>query len=320
MQVFRFEPGHPPELAGAALLSGRTTGFYWLDIERSETDWHDKAQPWLGIRLHEWHIQDTLNESHPPYYDGSDDYDLLMVSTLCSACPPEALSTRAIAFVVTANTVISIRPAEDPVFAKLHQRFLGTQRKSPTSPAMLLYLLLDQVTNALLARRDVTSELLSRWQEGLLGGGEQFKDWQALMQLHGQLRRLEVVTEGQLDAVDEWRQQTSLPVDASLTVRFNDLQEHLRRVYNHAIFVQHDLDALVQIYFSANTQHTNEILRFLAIVSAVFLPLNLLAGLFGMNFAHLPLLQTWYGPWTVAGLMFMIVTGLLFWFRRRRWI
>ena len=129
-----------------------------------------------------------------------------------------------------------------------------------------------------------------------------------------------MTTESQLDVVDEWQEQTSLPVDPSLAVRFNGLREHLRRVYNDAIVVQHDIDALVQIYFSANTQRTNGILKFLTIVSAVFLPLNLLAGLFGMNFAHLPMLQMWYGPWIVAGLMGMIVTGLLFWFRRRRWI
>ena len=84
--------------------------------------------------------------------------------------------------------------------------------------------------------------------------------------------------------------------------------------------MQHDIDALVQIYFSASAQRTNEILQFLTILSAVFLPLNLLAGLFGMNFAHLPLLAVWYGPWLLVGVMLLVVSGLLLWFRRRRWL
>jgi Mg2+ and Co2+ transporter CorA len=222
--------------------------------------------------------------------------------------------------VVTNNAVISVRPPEDPVVSKLHQRFLGTQRRSPTSPAMLLYLLLDQVIDALLARREVTSELLSGWQERLLDRNDRFDDWQALMRLRGQLRRLEVVTETQLDVMDEWREQTSLTVDESLAIRYRDLQEHLRRVYNHAVVVQQDIDALVQVYFSAGTQRTNEILQFLAIVSAIFLPLNLLAGLFGMNFEHLPFLEARSGPWVLSGLMAIVVAGLLFWFRRRRWL
>jgi len=185
---------------------------------------------------------------------------------------------------------------------------------------MLLYHLLDQVTNTLLARRDVTTELLSRWQDRLLDRNDVFNDWQALMRLRSQLRRLEVVSESQLDAIDEWREQTSLPVDIPLSVRFNDLQEHLRRVYNHALVVQQDIDALVQVYFSANTQRTNEILQFLTIISAIFLPLNLLAGLFGMNFSHMPLLKAWYGPWILVVTMLMIISGLLVWFRQKQWI
>ena len=168
---------------------------------------------------------------------------------------------------------------------------------------MLLCLLLDQTIDTLLANREFTTELLSSWQEHLLEGEGWFDDWQALMRLQGQLRRLEVVAESQLDALEEWREQTPLALDDSLSVRFNDLQEHVRRVYNHATVVQQDIDALVQIYFSANTHRTNKILKFLTVISALFLPLNLLAGIFGMNFAHLPLLQSWYGPWILAGLM-----------------
>ena len=84
--------------------------------------------------------------------------------------------------------------------------------------------------------------------------------------------------------------------------------------------MQQDIDALVQIYFSASAQRTNEILRFLTILSAVFLPLNLLAGLFGMNFTHLPLLAAWYGPGILIGVMLLLVSGLLLWFRRLRWL
>lgn len=319
MQVLYFRPGHPAELAGSA-APDESGCFYWLDVERSETDWHESAQRWLGMRLHDRHVRDTLNDTHPPYYDGTEDYDLLVVRAVRPDCPAEAPATQPVALIVATHAVVSVRPPGDPVFAKLHQRFLGLQRHAPTSPAMLLYLLLDQVTDALLARRDLTAEVVSRWQERLFDREESFIDWKALMHLHGHLRRLEVVTESQLDALDKWRDQTSLSVDSSLGVRFNDLQEHLRRVYNDAVVVQHDIDALVEIYFSANTQRTNDTLRILTVVSAIFLPLNLIAGLFGMNFKHMPLLAGTYGPWIVTGVMVAIVGGLVLWFRRRHWL
>jgi magnesium/cobalt transport protein CorA len=321
MRVFQFLSGQVSELSGSeAAAAVEPAAFYWLDVERSETDWHLKAQPWLKIQLHERHIQDSFNESHPPYYDGTDEYDLLVAHTLCPNCLPEAPRTIPIAFVISNNAVVTIRQPEDPVFLKLAKRFIESPRRTPASPAVLLYLLLNQITDTLLMRRAVTTDLLSQWQERLLDLNDQFGDWQALMGLHGRLRRLEVVAETEMDALTEWREQTTLALDSTLAVRFNDLQEHLRRVYDHTIVVQHDIDALVQIYFSANTQRTNEILQFLTIISAVFLPLNLLAGVFGMNFVHLPLLQLWYGPMIVSGLMLTIVAGLLLWFRHRHWI
>ncbi len=320
MQVFHFVSGHAPALAGTDEPAAHAWGFYWLDVQRSETDWHRHGRHWLGSRLHDRHIRDTLNDTHPPYYDGTDDYDLLLVRALCPDCPPEAPTTRPIAFVITPRALVSIRPPDDPVFNELHQRFLADGRKSPESTTRLLHMLLDQVVDDLLERRNVTSELLTHWQEKLLDRNDRFNDWQALMRLRGQLRRLEVVTEMQMDAVAEWREQTQLPLDTGMSVRINDLQEHLRRVYNHALVMQNDIDALVQTYFSSNTQHTNEVLQFLALISAIFLPLNLLAGLFGMNFTHMPLLQLWYGPWLLGAAMLCLVGGLLWWFRRRRWI
>jgi magnesium transporter len=319
MRVLHFKPGCAPGLVDAA-ANARDNGFLWLDVERSDTDWREKAQHWLGLNLHDRHVRDTLNDTHPPYYEGMDDYDLLIVRALHPDSPPQAPETRPIAFIVTDTAVVSVRPPGDPLFEKLHQRLLTSKRTSPTSPALLLYLLLNQVTDALLAHREATSELLARWQERLLDREHLFEDWKAMMGLRGSLRRLEAVIEAQMDAIDAWREQTSLPLDASLRVRYNDLQEHLRRVYQYVVVVQHDIDALVQIYFSASAQRTNEILQFLTVLSAVFLPLNLLAGLFGMNFTHLPLLAAWYGPWVLTGVMTLVVLGLLLWFRRRRWL
>ncbi|MEJ2590146.1 MAG: CorA family divalent cation transporter, partial [Candidatus Thiodiazotropha sp.] len=161
---------------------------------------------------------------------------------------------------------------------------------------------------------------LSSWQERLLRHDEQVVDWHALIRLHGQLRRLEVVIDSQMDALRQWREQTTLELDIRMDVRFNDLQEHLRRVYNHAVVLQHDIDALVQIYFSVSSQRTNDILQFLTIVSAIFLPLNLIAGIFGMNFTNMPLLHVWYGTWLIGGLMIAIPIALMLWFRHRHWV
>jgi magnesium transporter len=320
MKIIQYTPGHPPELAGTDEIAGSDGLFYWIDIERTESDWPEKLQKRLRIRLDERHIRDTLNETHPPYFDDTDDYDLLIVRAICADSQPDFPRTCPIAFIIIDSTIVTIRPPEDHLFEKIHTRYLSNIRTPPTSAAMLLYQLLNRIIDGLLEHRDDTSELLSSWQERLLRKEGQIIDWHALIRLHGQLRRLEVVIDGQMDALGQWREQTSLALDSHLDVRFNDLQEHLRRVYNHAVVLKHDIDALVQIYFSATSHRTNDILQFLTIVSAIFLPMNLIAGVFGMNFSYLPFLHVWYGPWLIGALMIAIPVGLMLWFRRKGWV
>ncbi|MEJ2622851.1 MAG: magnesium transporter CorA family protein, partial [Candidatus Thiodiazotropha sp.] len=275
---------------------------------------------WIKVLFDDRHIRDTLNETHPPFYDGTDEYDLLIVRALCPDCYAHAPSTRPVAFIITPHALISIRPPNDSTFFKLHKRFLSSSRKIPDSIPMLLYMLIDGILDGLLSQRERVSDVLNDWQERLLDRNDAFSDWQSMMHLRGQLRRLEVVTESQMEALLEWREQTLITMDSAMLVRFNDLQEHLKRIYNHATVIQHDIDSLVQVYFSANTQRTNEILQFLAVISAIFLPLNLAAGFFGMNFIHLPMLQSWYGPWIVGTIMLTQIAGLYWWFRRRGWV
>jgi magnesium transporter len=320
MKIIQFTPGHAPELAGTDEIEGSDGMFYWIDIERTENDWPDKLQKRLNVRLDERHIRDMLNETHPPYFDDTDDYDLLIVRAICADSQPDHPRTCPIAFIITDNDIVTVRPPEDHLFDRIHTRYLGDIRLPPTAPAMLLYQLLNRIFDGLLEHRDNTSELLSSWQERLLRHDEQVVDWHALIRLHGQLRRLEVVIDSQMDALRQWREQTTLELDNRMDVRFNDLQEHLRRVYNHAVVLQHDIDALVQIYFSVSSQRTNDILQFLTIVSAIFLPLNLIAGIFGMNFSNMPLLHVWYGTWLIGGLMISIPVALMLWFRHRRWV
>ena len=74
----------------------------------------------------------------------------------------------------------------------------------------------------------------------------------------------------------------------------------------------------MQIHFSAQSNRTNDVMRTLTALTAIFLPLNLITGFFGMNFEYMPLLHNptalW---WTVAAMVLIaLCTGALFWRKR----
>ena len=73
-------------------------------------------------------------------------------------------------------------------------------------------------------------------------------------------------------------------------------------------------------YLSVVSQRTNDIMKVLTLFSAVMLPLTFIAGVYGMNFEHMPELATRYGYFVVLGVMAAVGTGMVLWFRRRRWL
>jgi magnesium transporter len=79
------------------------------------------------------------------------------------------------------------------------------------------------------------------------------------------------------------------------------------------------LESASNFFFSAQTHKMNEIMKTLTIVSAIFIPLTFIVGVYGMNFDNMPELRYHNGYFIVVGGMFIISIGMVFYFKRRRW-
>jgi magnesium transporter len=75
--------------------------------------------------------------------------------------------------------------------------------------------------------------------------------------------------------------------------------------------------ALSNLHIAHASQKTNEVMRTLTLFSVVFLPLTLIAGIYGMNFQNMPELQHEYGYFGTLILMAFVALGLLFWFKSK---
>jgi magnesium transporter len=101
----------------------------------------------------------------------------------------------------------------------------------------------------------------------------------------------------------------------------------LRDCYDHAVQIMdlvesyRDVTAgLLEMYISSVSLRTNEIMRVLTVVSAIFIPLTFVAGIYGMNFDNMPELKSRYGYFICLGLMVLIGAGQLYYFRRKKWV
>ena len=254
------------------------------------------------------------------------------------------IRSQAVGFVIFDRLLISVHPAGCPTARGFVKRFLAdiqqgmdaatARSRRPTSPADLVLRMINGMVDSYLElRRDLTAEL-ERWQVHLLRNNARNTDWNALMHARSQLHVLEDLCEEQLDAMQEWldslREQPlesfhSQPAQAQeqrdmLVARARDVVEHIERVMQHARRLQQSAETVVQIHFSAQGNRTNDIMRVLTTLTAIFLPLNLIAGVFGMNFKEMPLLDWRIGVWVATGTMALIALGLSLWFWRKRYL
>lgn len=80
------------------------------------------------------------------------------------------------------------------------------------------------------------------------------------------------------------------------------------------------LEGMANLYYAAQGQRMNEIMRVLTVVSSIFIPLTFIVGVYGMNFEHMPELKYTYGYYSVIAFMFALSIGLLILFIKRGWI
>ena len=101
----------------------------------------------------------------------------------------------------------------------------------------------------------------------------------------------------------------------------------LRDCYDHSVQLmdlvesyRDVLSGLTEVHISSIGLRTNEIMRVLTVISSVFIPLTFIAGLYGMNFAHMPELAEPYGYPLCLLVMTIVAIGQLYYFKKRRWI
>ena len=259
---------------------------------------------------------------------------------------PKRVITQPLTFLMLPRLLVTVRPELAPAIGVVRERLLSHATKLPLSPEDLTHRILNAMVDRYLELRQPLAERLDRLQRNLLDPRRPFNDWYALLEQRIEIRKLEHLCEEQRDAIVEWNDtlnerhpallnraaRDAVPVDAHVTpyeeshradllrVRIADLTEHISRVLNHAQRLETTAESAVQLHFSAMAHRTSEIMRTLTILTAIFMPLNLITGIFGMNFKQMPLIENPVGFWWSIGAMATIVVGLLTFFRRKRYI
>lgn len=199
-----------------------------------------------------------------------------------------------------------------------------------SNPADLMLRIINHAVDGFLLLRRELSQQLDNWQTELLSPNSRGANWHALLDARQTLHQLDETCEDQRAAIRAWIEslKTWSP-DATLMnehqrdllqVRSRDVLEHIERVVGHVNQLEHNAETAVEIHFNAQSHRTNEVMRTLTVFTAVFLPLNLIAGIFGMNFEFIPFVHLANGFWLTMLAMFVVAVVLTAFFLRKRYL
>ena len=314
-------------------------------------------QRWTGSQLVDLHVSDLLNNQLPSHFDYTSAYDLMVFrrlaavpgsdtmfvddthGTLASARKAlEAIDTSPVGFAVFDRVLLTVHPTDCAVREHFAHRLLGLDTgneargpsRMPASPADLMLRMVNHMVDSYLDLRRLLTRQLTYLQQQLLDPKSRFDDWQILLDSRNALHLLEDTCEDQrsatqewIDALEEWPDEADPHARRErelLRLRSRDVQEHIERVLSHVRRLEQSAETAVQMHFSALSHRTNDIMRTLTALTAVFLPLNLITGFFGMNFDSLPLIHSPTGFWTAFATMVMVFLAVIAFFLRKRYL
>ena len=306
------------------------------------------------FQLLDLHIADILNNQLPSHYDYTSEYDIIIFRRLArgrtesdisspgqilhtsgsKGGPPilRRIDTSPISFLIFDKLIITVHPADCAVREVFANRLISTSVASnashsssrlPNNSVDSMLRMVSIVVDGYLDLRKELTRQLDHWQSELINPKARFNNWSALLDSRLTLHYLDEICEDQRAAIQDWIEalDTWLATDSIsnkeldlVKVRSRDVLEHIERVVHHVNRLEQSAETAVQMHFNIQSNRNNDVMKTLTALTAIFLPLNLITGFFGMNFEHFPFLKSEDGLLLTEVFMGILAVGLAVYF------
>lgn len=303
-----------------ALAALPAQGFIWIQSTPEELEDITKIIDRVsGIVIDDNHLADARSEDHPPSHEIANGYEILIFRHLLPVDENLTIKTQPVVFFILDRMLISISHAETSLNS-IYEQVCNNKKRSFRNPEGMVHFIVNKITDQFLKLRPIITEQQLDWQKRLLNRVRQFNNWQTLFDYKNHISQLAFLCEVQQDTVETWAQNMEEDALNRMAVRLNDLKNHITRMLHFTKKSEDEINSLMQLHYAIVSHRTNTIMRLLAAISVVFLPLSFLTGVFGMNFVNMPILHLQYG--FHATIVFMILTAisLMTFFKLKKWI
>ena len=293
-------------------------GVTWVDVQGLGDE---AVLRTLGeiFHLHPLALEDAVNVPQRPKAELYPDF-YLFITRMTRLTEAHEVIAEQVTIFFGRNYVLTLQELRGDVLDPVRRRIRGAQGLIRQSgPDYLAYALIDTVIDGYYPVAESLGDRLQELEEEILACATP-EGLRRIHRMRRELLRLRRAVWPQREAVNSLIRDESDLVSA--TVR-----QYLRDCYDHTVQLADVIETyrelatgLMDIYLSSMSQRTNEVMKVLTIVGAIFIPLTFLAGVYGMNFQYMPELHRRYGYPLLLLVMLVVAAGMVMFFKRKGWL
>jgi len=293
---------------------------HWINFHDIKE--REKIEPFLlANSYHRLTIEDIYTKAKRPKLE---EYDNYLFFSIRSALPTSAESTKLnqeqISFILGRNYLISLQEKKSDHFTDVRDRIInrkGVIRDKGSD--FLLYRMLDAVVDNYFEVLEDISKVIEKLDDQIAESSDPNLPKKIEFQKRKlfQLRKI-VIPLRDIAMLLEAANHNFLSKENHHY--FADLRENCLGILDEIDSNKSLLEGMASLYYAIQSQKMNEIMKVLTIVSAVFIPLTFMAGIYGMNFENIPELGFTYGYFILLGMMAIVAIAMVFYFFRKGWL
>jgi len=272
------------------------------------------------FNLHPLTLEDIANTEQRPKMEDFESYLYIVLRMLQYNQQENEVVSEQISLILGANWVISFQENEGDVFNLIRDRLRNDKGKIRKLGAdYLYYTLIDAVVDNYFAVLENMGEKIEAIVDQLIANPQP-----STMQTIHNLKRQNISLRKSVwplrELVNSLARSESGLINKTTDIYLRDVYDHTIQVIDSAEAFRDTISGMLDIYLSSVSNRMNEIMKVLTIITTIFIPLTLIAGIYGMNFAFMPELKSQLGYPLVLLSMAVVTVGMLFYFRKKKWI
>ena len=301
----------------------------WLKPDSGVKLWVDLAGPTpdeLTVLTDDFHfhpiaVEDAVAQVHQPKVENFNGYLYLILHGIDYRKAQTAFATHDTDFFLGANYLVTIHDGQMRSVAAVRDICQRNEHVLAEGPAALMHRIIDRMVDNY--RPEV--EELENWLDELetqVFEAPQPSTVREILAVKRDIVALRHIALPQRDAIGRLARREFSIINDEIAMRFRDVYDNLVRIADEALIFQDRVTSILDAHLSNVSARLNEVMKVLTLITVIFMPLTLVAGIYGMNM-KLPLVATPDDPrpfWWIIGGMIVAVGAMLAFFKKRNWI